>query len=342
VIDREIREALSDLRLIRVREMHLSRLQALFDGEPLDSPVVVCGVGGWSGTDILTDPERWLEEVLESMAQYVDVALDDRVFRPLCLEGWLYGVHFTDRVFGAPVHFAFDQWWSVALETPVGQLPRPDLTTHETWVQARTLAELMVEAGCSAPLIATQVLGAPLNQTFNIYKDRLLEAFYDDPDGVKRDLRVVTDTLCAMHRWYRQHIPRMQMQPVCIGGRCQPRGFGQMCGCATQLVSPRIYREFIAPLDDEVLSLYPHGGMYHLCGSHTHLIPTWREMKSLRAIQINDRAAEDLEEYYRELRDDQVIYLNPTETMTVERAMAITGGRRLVIAADLKAPPRSR
>jgi hypothetical protein len=136
VIDREIREALSDLRLIRVREMHLSRLQALFDGEPLDSPVVVCGVGGWSGTDILTDPERWLEEVLESMAQYVDVALDDRVFRPLCLEGWLYGVHFTDRVFGAPVHFAFDQWWSVALETPVGQLPRPDLTTHETWVQA--------------------------------------------------------------------------------------------------------------------------------------------------------------------------------------------------------------
>jgi len=145
-----------------------------------------------------------------------------------------------------------------------------------------------------------------------------------------------------MHRWYREAIPTAQMQPVCVGGRCQPRGLGQMCGCATQLVSGETYRRFVAPLDDEVLSVYPRGGMYHLCGSHTQHIPAWREMKRLRAIQVNDRAAEDLEAYFRGLRDDQIIYLSPTPTMTVERAMEITKGQRLVVCADVPPPWRPR
>ena len=97
-----------------------------------------------------------------------------------------------------------------------------------------------------------------------------------------------------------------------------------------------MYDEFIAPLDDELLSVYPNGGMIHLCGVHTQHIPTWRGMESVRAIQVNDRASEDLEIYFNELRDDQIIYLNPIATMTVERAMEITGGRRIVFVADLE------
>jgi hypothetical protein len=41
-------------------------------------------------------------------------------------------------------------------------------------------------------------------------------------------------------------------------------GHGQLCGCTTQLVSGKMYADFIAALDDELLSLYPHGGMIHL------------------------------------------------------------------------------
>ena len=130
-----------------------------------------------------------------------------------------------------------------------------------------------------------------------------------------------------------------QLQPVIAAERCQPRGFGQLCGCTTHLVSGEVYREMLAPLDDELLSVYPNGGMIHLCGAHTQHIGVWREMQSVRALQLNDRASEDLEIYFNELRDDQVIYLNPTATMTVERAMKITGGNRLVIVADLPNPP---
>ena len=46
-----------------------------------------------------------------------------------------------------------------------------------------------------------------------------------------------------------------------------------------------------------------------------------------------------LEAYFHGLRHDQVIYLYPTETMTVQRALEITGGRRLVLVADLPEPP---
>jgi hypothetical protein len=97
-----------------------------------------------------------------------------------------------------------------------------------------------------------------------------------------------------------------------------------------------MYRRFIAPLDDELLSLYPNGGMIHLCGSHTQHIPAWREMKSLRTIQLCNRAAADLEIYYKELREDQIIYFEPCDEMSVERAVEITGGKRLVVEGNIE------
>jgi hypothetical protein len=62
-------------------------------------------------------------------------------------------------------------------------------------------------------------------------------------------------------------------------------------------------------------------------------------MASLCALQLNDRAAKDLETYYREMRDDVVFYVNPCEGMPVERILQITGGQRTVIVADLEEPP---
>jgi hypothetical protein len=64
-------------------------------------------------------------------------------------------------------------------------------------------------------------------------------------------------------------------------------------------------------------------------------------MPSLRALQLNDRAAEDLAAYHRHMRDDVVFYVNPCDGMPVERILQITGGRRLVLVADLAEPPSS-
>jgi hypothetical protein len=74
--------------------------------------------------------------------------------------------------------------------------------------------------------------------------------------------------------------------------------------------------------------------MIHLCGDHDHHIPVWREMGTLRAVQMNDRAAADLELYFTGLRTDQILYVDPCEQMPMERILSITGGKRLVLVAD--------
>ena len=118
---------------------------------------------------------------------------------------------------------------------------------------------------------------------------------------------------------------------MCSCGRCQPPGHGQICGCTTQLLSPGLYEEFIMPLDNALLGVYPHGGMIHLCGSHTQLIPLFAKMPNLKCVQLNDKAAEDLQFYVDGLRDDQVIYLNPCEGMSTRQALQIAGDRKMVI-----------
>jgi hypothetical protein len=74
--------------------------------------------------------------------------------------------------------------------------------------------------------------------------------------------------------------------------------------------------------------------MIHLCGVHTQHLAAFREMRELRAVQLNDRAAEDMPAYLDGLRDDQVIYLDPTPTTTAEQALEMTGGRRLVLVGE--------
>lgn len=62
-------------------------------------------------------------------------------------------------------------------------------------------------------------------------------------------------------------------------------------------------------------------------------------MGSLRAVQLNDAAAEDLEAYFHGLREDQVLYVNPCDGMPVERILEITGAKRLVLVANLQEVP---
>ena len=225
-------------------------------------------------------------------------------------------------------------WQADPLDPPVGALQPPELDADPTWQLAKRIATAFLEADVPVPLFGLPTISSALNVGLNLYGQELLVAMYSDPAAAHRDLAVINDLLCEIHAWYLQHLPAVQLQPVVAAFRTQPPGFGQLCGCSTQLLSEATYREFIAPLDDQLLSVYPHGGMIHLCGAHAQHLSTWREMRSLRAVQLNDRAVDDLELYFDGLREDQIIYANAYEGMPVQRIMAITGGQRVVIVAD--------
>ena len=329
---------LSDRSLLEARTRHFDRLRAVYSGKSLEQVFVVWGILGESGTDPYADPEQWVEDCLDSLADDCLVLLDSNTFRPLVVEYGIYGVRFIDKLLGADPYLKDGNWWSDGLDRPVGALAYPDLAGDETWCLARRAARKFASSGAKAVLFGLPTIASALNVAVNLYGERFLAAALATPEAARHDLFVINRLLYDLHAWYLDTLPLEQLQPVIAFQRTQPPGYGQLCGCSTHLVSAELYEDFLAPLDRDLLSVYPRGGMIHLCGAHTQHISVWRRMEELRAVQLNDRASEDLEAYSEGLREDQVIYLNPTETMTAERAVAITGGRRLVVVADLNDP----
>ncbi len=325
---------LRDIDLLSSRDRHFRRLTSLFDGETLEETFILNGYCGAGKSNPYDDPEAWVREALEDVAAHADLIRDPLVFRPLVVEYGPYGVHFVDRIFGARVYELDGSWQADYLDTPIGSLAPPELDRDETWMLAQRAGRAFLESGASLPLFGLPTIASAINIAVNLYGQEILLAMLSEPEAARADLGTINNALVEMHRRYLSTIPPAQLQSVIGAWRTQPAGYGQICGCSTQLLSPEIYRDFVAPLDDALLSAYPHGGMIHLCGAHTQHLPCWREMKSLRAVQLNDRAAEDLRIYFNALRTDQIIYVNPCETMPLERIMEITGGRRTVIVAS--------
>lgn len=324
---------LNDPSLLSIRDAHFARLAGIFEGKRPEKPFMLWGCVGSGQADPYSDTETWMLEAAGDLAGKTECLHDPDVFRPLVIEFGLYGVHFVDRVFGAHVYELREKnnWQVCPLDQPVGRLMPPDLESDETWTLAKRAAEAFLALRVYVPLFGLPTIASALNIGMNLYGQELLVAMLENPEAARRDLRLINDVLCHMHRWYLERIPIKQLQPVVAALRTQPPGYGQLCGCSNQLLPPGLYEDFIAPLDDVLLRVYPNGGMIHLCGRHTQHNPVWREMRSLKAVQLNDRASEDLAIYWEELREDQVFYVRPCAGMPVERILQITEGRRVVI-----------
>jgi len=326
---------LNDRKLLSLREKHISQLKKLFDGK-YDSPntFVLMGFNGAHPAVLGDCPEIKVSNALDELSGHTELLEDEIIFRPLCVEFDIYGVHFPDKIFGAEVYTVDGSWQAKTLDTLPGSLQQPDLDNCPTWILARELAKEFVKINVKIPFFGLPTVSSALNVAVNLYGQEILLSMMTDPESTTHDLKIINDTLCDIHKWYIANVPSEQLQPVISWERTQPPGFGQLCGCTTQLVSPDMYNEFIAPLDEQLLSVYPNGGMIHLCGSHTQHIPAWRNMKSLRAIQLNDAAAEDLQFYFDGLREDQILYVITCPGMTTEKIMNITGGKRVVIVTN--------
>lgn len=333
-------DIMNEAALVAQRDRWFDRLQGVFDGtyrEPI--AFVLDGVRGQGVCDPYAEPERWVDECMADIAaNRAALAANEEKFVPVCVEFGLYGVHYIDRIFGSNVYFKSGQWYNDYLTTPIGELRDPDLEHDETFQLSLRAARRFAEVGGELTLFGLPTIASTLNIAINLYGQEILMAMLEEPEAARADLETINRTLVRIHKAFMEILPPRQLQPVISWARTQPPEYGQICGCSTQLLSGELYREMIADLDEDVLRAYPNGGMIHLCGSHAQHIETFRNMKTLRAVQVNDRAAEDLQLYFDGLREDQVLYLNPCAGMTVERAMEITGGRRLVICAHLDRP----
>jgi len=328
-----IRDILNDEELIAHREEWFGKLNNLFLGGYPDK-LHLSGFRVNGNCSIFEEPEKWMEEALTSLAGCVQGTVSDSWFIPAVIWPDIYGVHFVDKIFGADVFNLRGQWQCNYIRNEVGELAKPDLETNETWLLAKRHAQAFLDADVRFPIFSTPIIASVLNIAINLYGEEILVAMLADPEAAEHDFRVIHEVLMKLHTWYREHIPDGQLQMTLASNRTQPRGHGQICGCSTHLVSAELYERFIMPLDNELLGLYPGGGMIHLCGGHTHLIPLFAQMENLKTVQLNDRASEELEHYVKGLREDQVIYLNLCAGMPEERALEIAGKKRMVIVKE--------
>jgi hypothetical protein len=333
-------EILNDPNLVAIRDRGLARLEAQFAGR-LGEPFYLHGVSPML-TRVDVDPIRWLDDTLDYLAgcgrKILAHGEADTVFRPL---GLIYNpreVHFVDQLFGADVvNIGTDEepnWQVNYVSHAVGELAPVDLADQPDWQLTMEVARAFVDRNVKAVHFSMPTIASALNIAMSLYGQEFLVAMLADTNAALRDLRTINDTLVELHRWFIDNIPADQLQPICPDCRYQPPGYGQLCGCSAQLISAEMYAEHIAPLDDELLSLYPHGGMIHICGSHQHHIPTWRKMTSVRAIQFNYPATQYFQDYYDGLRDDQMLYLDRPDDLPLEVMLAGThGGHRCVFVS---------
>ncbi|MDE6274394.1 MAG: hypothetical protein K2L87_05040 [Clostridiales bacterium] len=329
-------QILNDRTLLSRKEKVFSRLQDFYDGKREENTLNLNGYVFFpEGVDPYREPERWVDAALDYMAEHAEkLSADERLLRPLCIEFGPYGVHFVDKILGANVFMVDGQWNCEYLKTPIGSLEMPDLDKDPTWQLAERVAKYFVAQKVALPIFGLPTIASPLNVAVNLYGSEVFCAFFDDEEGIRHDLKVITDVQKEIHRRYREMIPEKQLQPVVSWERTQPYGCGQICGCSTQMLSGEMYREFIMDLDDDLLSVYPHAGMIHLCGSHAQHIENFAQMKNLKALQLHNRAAQDLKLYLEGLRKDQVIYVNCCEEMPYEEALKISGGERVIFVGE--------
>ena len=336
-----MRARLADQAVTKSLQEHRETLVKLFAGRTPEKVFFLSGICPYT-EDLSVDPVDWMEQSLAELATQAGDAVNAEVFRPLALNYNPCGVHFVDNIFGADVFWHSEKggWQAHYLPSAVGALRMPDLEASEVWGKARRFAHAFVAADVPNVVMGLPTLSSPLNIAVNLYGQNILEAILAEPEAAVHDLGIISRVINRLHRWYRENVPEERSQCIIPAGRHEPPGYGQLCGCTTQLLSPAQYDRFVGPLDASLLAVYPWGGMIHLCGTHAQHIPAWRAMSAMRAVQLNDRAADDLSLYFAGLRPDQVLYVNPYQGMPAAKILQITGGRRTVICAmpEGKAP----
>ena len=133
-LDSRTRETLCRPDLLQAREAHFRSLDSLHAGEGRDTVFVEKGTMGQADCDPAVEPLKWLEEVLEYLADHADGLADPHIFRPLCLQYEPCGIHTMDALLGAEVRCSSGTWWTKPLAAPVGRLEPPDYERDETWV----------------------------------------------------------------------------------------------------------------------------------------------------------------------------------------------------------------
>jgi len=309
-------------------EHHDGRIREMFGGRHPKEPIFLTGLPAHEEEDMLSDFNKVKERALADIGNILPVLSKNTFYSPVA-EIWPFGVHYLDVIFGCKVFHRSGTIFAKKLSCRPGKLKRPDLGSSDVFLRSYELAKFLLDSVPPEIKISTPVLSSPLNIATNLFGGEFLVTLMEKRDEAVSALETITGIIIELHKAFGMLGPRVR--PYAASSRYTPDGFGHICGCSTHRVSGRTYAETIVAFDEQVLSVYPEGGTMHLCGKHLQHADAFKKMKKLRGIQINDAAADDFEGYLAGLREDQVIYVAPTASVTAQKIIEKGKGRRVII-----------
>ena len=327
--------------LFRVQREHEARMRHLLAGrQPGRVPVFqyraleLPKVGPY-------DREQWLVGRLAELHENPDPYCDPMTWRVPALALCRYGLHFTSAVLGCDIEDRQGEVWCRPRREEQRRLEQflpPNLAESPVFQEMLDLLRFVAGATRNRLPIELPFLAPPLLAAVDLFGQDFLVALADAPEQAARVLRELAAAVLDMRARLLDAAPGADLRGHHTCACPVPADFTFVYACTTQLVSGTTYREHIAALDAAMLRQRAHGGCLHLCGRHTQHLDTWRRAPEVKAVQVNDAAALDFEAYWRGLRKDQFVVLWLTDDMPLDRVLAISGGRRLALRADLGEP----
>ena len=328
-------------QLLEVHHCHRQLMRQLLSGEQPDrvpifeyAAIQLPAVGPY-------DRREWLAEGLAQLRREFDSYCDPVVCRIPAFSLSRYGLHFTSAVMGCPIHDKQDRAWCTSLDVLGRSLEDfcvPNLDENDIFQDMLSLVKFVAEATEHRLPIELPFLAEPLLAGVDLFGSEFLAALANDDGLADRVLADISSAVLTMRSRLHAAIPSADLRDYHTSACPMPREYTFVHGCTTHLVSPQTYRDHVAKLDSAHLTHEARGGCFHLCGEHIQHLRTWRDMPCVRAVQLNDRACADLEQYWSQLRSDQFVVLWPSENMPLERAMEITQRRRLAVRYSASLP----
>ncbi len=328
-----------DAETVAVQREHCSQLEMLCRGEQPEFVPAFSACVPRMPVAGPYDREAWLAEALADLRERAPSFQDRLTYRPFALSLARYDLHYSAAIAGCTIHHNETAYvWCTSLEK-LGKKTEafcfPDLDEHDAFQEMLRLLRFVVEATGGRIPVEIPYVSEPLILAVDLFGEEFLCLLAADPDRADMFLDRLTAFILDMRRRLCEAALDAPLMPHGSCHRVMPEGYNLLFGCTTQLVSGPAYDRYFRDRDRELMRCGAPGGGIHLCGRHTQFCSAWHNMPELKMIQLNDRATVDLEIYQRNLRPDQYIVFMPCKDMTVDDALRITGGRQLVLAAEL-------
>ncbi|MBN1671526.1 MAG: hypothetical protein JXR37_10860 [Kiritimatiellae bacterium] len=287
-------------------------------------------------------PEDYLEEMEAKFA--AQALVPDESFPMVHPQ---YGHALISALCGSPIRAAAETVWSIPIINDLGETGNLHLDWDNEWgTRFRADCDLMLERARGRYAVGTyEVEGVSDTMSALFGAEKLLYAFYDDPEGVQRFATRVTDLLIEFGRWNSGNIGAPQDLlggEVCDWSLWMPQNSCATTEDASVLYSPDCYRQFIQEHDRRLSGAFTRT-LIEVHKEGNHQIAAFGEVDGISMLTIQNPL--DMQPAHREavrnLLGKKIFYIG-VKPDQIEDLLRFTGLRGVLLVSTASSVNEAR